>query len=45
LNKEIRKQDLDGVNYLENEKQLENRILCLKEMLTKQIQQHIKKTV
>ena len=44
LNKEIRKQDLDGVNYLESEKQLESRILCLKEMLIKQIQKHIKTT-
>ena len=43
LNKEIRKLELDGVNYLESEKQLESRILCLKEMLTKQIQQHIKR--
>ena len=31
---------LDGVNYLENEKQLENRILCLKGMLTRQILKH-----
>ena len=44
LNKEIRMLDLDGVNFLENEKQLENRILCLKGMLTRQIQKHIKKT-
>ena len=44
LNKEIKMQGLDGVNCLESEKQLENRIYCLKEILTKQIQQHIKKT-
>ena len=43
LNKEIRKLDLDGVNYLEREKQLENRIYYLKETLTKLIQKHIKK--
>jgi ribonucleoside-diphosphate reductase alpha chain len=43
LNKEMRTLEIDGVNFLENEKQLENRMLCLKEMLTKQIQKHIKK--
>ena len=42
LNKEIRTLEIDGVNYLESEKQLENRISCLKEMLTNQIHQHIK---
>ncbi len=38
LNKEIRMLELDGVNYLESEKQLENRIYYLKETLTRQIQ-------
>ena len=42
LNKEIKMLDLDGVNFLENEKQLENRILCLKGTLIRQIQKHIK---
>jgi ribonucleoside-diphosphate reductase alpha chain len=42
--KVMRTLELDGVNLLENEKQLESRISCLKEMLTKQIQKHIKKT-
>jgi len=44
LNKEMRMLEIDGVNYLESERQLENRILCLKEMLTKTIQKHTKKT-
>ena len=44
LNKEIRTLEIDGVNYLESERQLENRISCLKEMLTNQIQKHTKKT-
>ena len=44
LNKEIRKLEIDGVNFLESEKQLESRIYCLKEILTKQIQKHINKT-
>ena len=34
LNKEMQELELNGVNYLESEKQLESRILCLKEMLT-----------
>jgi len=42
LNKEMQMQGLDGVNFLESEKQLESRILCLKETLTKQIHRHIK---
>jgi ribonucleoside-diphosphate reductase alpha chain len=42
LNKEMRTLELDGVNFLENERQLESRISCLKETLTKQIQKHIK---
>ena len=37
--------ELDGVNLLESEKQLESRMSCLKEILTKQIQKHIKKTL
>ena len=45
LNKEMRTLEIDGVNFLENEKQLENRTLCLKEMLTNQIQKHTKKMV
>ena len=44
LNKEMRMLEIDGVNFLESEKQLENRTLCLKETLIKQIQKHIKKT-
>ena len=44
LNKAMRKLELDGVNYLESESQLENRIYCLKEILTKQIQQLTKTT-
>ena len=44
LNKEMQKQELDGVNYLENVKQLESRILCLKETLIKRIHRHIKIT-
>ena len=44
LNKEILKLGIDGVNFLESEKQLASRILCLKGMLTKQIQKHINKT-
>jgi len=43
LNKEMRRLGLDGVNYLEREKQLENRIYYLKETLTREIQKHIKK--
>ena len=35
--------EIDGVNYLESEKQLENRILCLKGTLTKRILKLIKK--
>jgi hypothetical protein len=42
LNKEMQKQGLDGVNYLENVRQLESRILCLKETLIKRIHRHIK---
>ena len=45
LNKEMRMLEIDGVNFLENEKQLENRMLCLRETLTRQIQNHIRKTV
>ena len=44
LNKEMQMLDLDGVNCLENEKQLENLISCLKEMLTKTIHNLTKKT-
>ena len=42
LNKEMQTLGLDGVNLLENEKQLENRIYSLKEILTKQIQKRTK---
>ncbi len=45
LNKEMQMLELDGVNLLESEKQLENRTLCLKEILTKQIQKHTKTTL
>ncbi len=45
LNKGMQKLDLDGVNYLEKEKQLENRIYYLKETLIKEIQKRIKTTV
>src|SRR5210317_601077 len=38
LNKEMLKQDLNGVNLLGNEKQLENLTSCLKEIQTSQIQ-------
>jgi len=41
LSKGMRTLELDGVNFLENEKQLESRMFCLKETLTKQIQKHI----
>ena len=44
LNKEIKRLGISGVNLLENEKVLESRTLCLKEILTKQIQMHIKTT-
>ena len=44
LNKEIRKLGIDGVNFLESEKQLESRILCLKGTLIRRIQKHIKQT-
>ena len=43
LNKEMQELEISGVNYLENEKQLESRTLCLKEMLTRRIQKLIKK--
>ena len=44
LNKAMQKLGIDGVNFLENEKQLENHISCLKVMLTKQTLKHISKT-
>jgi hypothetical protein len=44
LNKEMRKLEIDGVNFLENEKLLENRTYFLKEILIREIQKHIKKT-
>ena len=43
LNKEMLQLEIDGVNYLESESQLANRILCLKGMLTKRILKLIKK--
>ncbi len=43
LNKEMRQLGIDGVNYLESEKQLESRTLCLKATLTKRILKLIKK--
>ena len=45
LNKAIRKRGIDGVNFLESEKQLESRTLCLKETLTRTIQKHINQMV
>ena len=45
LNKEIRMLGLDGVNFLESEKQLESRTLCLKETLTRTIHKHINQMV
>ena len=44
LSSEIQKLEISGVNLLENEKQLASRISSLKEIQTKQIQKHIKKT-
>ena len=44
LNKEMQTLGIDGVNFLESEKQLESRISCLKEMLIKLILKHTKKT-
>ena len=43
LNKEMQELEISGVNYLENEKQLENLISCLKEMLIKTIHNLTKK--
>jgi hypothetical protein len=40
LNKAIQKLEIDGVNLLENEKQLESRTFCLKETLIRIIQRH-----
>ncbi len=44
LNKAMLKLGIDGANFLENEKQLENLISCLKVMLTNQTLLHINKT-